>query len=78
MIILRKDITMIMKSVERRAVELGILPKSADIEWDDRSYLGGEGEVYRGTVTYLDGSTSRLEAEVDCRDGRIFYIGPCR
>ena len=68
-----------MRLVERRVVDLGILPKSADIEWDDRSYLGGAcTEVYRGTVTYLDGSTSRLEVEVDCRNGRIFYIGPCR
>ena len=68
-----------MEIVERRVVDLGILPKSADIEWDDRSYLGGAcTEVYRGTVTYLDGSTSRLEVEVDGRNGRIFYIGPCR
>lgn len=68
-----------MEFVERRVVDLGILPKSADIEWDDRSYLGGAcTTVYRGTVTYCDGSTSRIEVEVDCRNGRIFYIGQCR
>lgn len=68
-----------MTFVERRIVDLGILPKSADIEWDDRSYLGGAcTDVYKCTVTYIDGSTSRLEVEVDCRNGRIFYIGPCR
>ena len=67
-----------MRYVEMRAVDLGILPKSADIEWDDRPYISGATDVYRGTVTDLDGSTSRLEVEVDCRNGRIFYIGPCR
>ena len=80
MIILRKDIIMAnMKFVEKRCFDLGILPKSADIEWDDHSYLGGAfTNIYKCTVTYIDGSTSRLEVEVDCRNGRIFYIGPCR
>ena len=68
-----------MKFVEERCFDLGILPKSADIEWDDHSYLGGAyADIYKCTVTYIDGSTSRLEVEVDCRNGRTFYIGPCR
>ena len=68
-----------MEFIKTRCVELGILPKSADIDWDDYAYLGGAcTTVYKGTVTYLDGSISRLEAEVDCRDGRIWYLGKCR
>lgn len=80
MIILGKEITMgNMEIIEKRCVELGILPRNADVEWDDESQMGGAyTTIFKGTVEYLDGSTSRLEVEVDCRNGRIFYIGPCR
>ena len=81
MTILRKENNIMynMKSVERRAVELGIIPKSSEVAWDDESQMGGAyTTIFKGTVEYLDGSTSRLEAEVDCRDGRIWYLGKCR
>lgn len=81
MIILGKDLTMVtsMEKVEKRCVELGIIPSTAEVDWDDESQMGGAyTTIFKGTVEYLDGSTSRLEAEVDCRDGRIWYLGKCR
>lgn len=81
MTILRKENNIMynMKFVERRAVELGVIPKSSEVVWDDESQMGGAyTTIFKGTVEYLDGSTSRLEAEVDCRDGRIWYLGKCR
>ena len=68
-----------METVEKRCVELGIIPSTADVSWDDELYLGGAcTEIYRGTVTYLDGSTSRLEVEIDRRNDSLCYIGKCR
>ena len=67
-----------MEIIEKRCVELGIVPRNADFEWDSAIYNGGAiTEVAKATIRYCDNSTSRLEVEYD-NVGRIYYIGPCR